>query len=82
MTPKEELTLPSGAKPLLKLGAIAGIVYAASRKLPDVPFSQQTAAQRLEAAAIRFSRGYLIGIGLLVVLGVFGFILELLKGGS
>jgi hypothetical protein len=70
--------LSSQTKTLLKLGAIT---YIASRKLPDVPFSQQTAVQRLEAGAIRFSRGYLIGIGLLFVLGVIGLIAELLKSG-
>jgi hypothetical protein len=59
-------------KTLLKLGAVGAMVYVASRKLPD----EQTAAQRLEAAAIRFSRGYLIGIGLLVVLGIIGLIVK------
>jgi hypothetical protein len=67
----------SQTKTLLKLGAIT---YIASRKLPDVPFSQQTAAQHLEAGAIRFCRGYLIGIGILVVLGIIGLIVEVLGG--
>jgi hypothetical protein len=69
--------LSSQTKTLLKLAAI---VYLACRKPPDVPFSQQTAAQSLESAAIKFARGYLIGIGLLVVLGIIGAIIEGVKG--
>jgi hypothetical protein len=80
MTPKEELTLPSGAKTLLKLGALVGLVYVASRELPDVPFSQRTAAQHLEDTAIRVARGYLIGIGIIVVLGIIGLIVEIIGG--
>jgi len=32
MTPKEELTLPSGAKTLLKLGALAGQLVQNARR--------------------------------------------------
>ncbi|MGA3317052.1 MAG: hypothetical protein ABSC64_11520 [Candidatus Korobacteraceae bacterium] len=69
--------LSSQTKTLLKLGAIT---YIASRKLPDVPFSQRTAAQHLEDTAIRVARGYLIGIGIIVVLGIIGLIVEIIGG--
>ena len=76
MPPKEELTLPSGAKTLLKLGALAGIAYVASRKLPE----EHTAAQHFEAGAMWFSRGYLIGIGIIGVFGIIGLIELVIAG--
>jgi hypothetical protein len=69
---KPEL-LSSQTKTLLKLGAIT---YIASRKLPD----EQTAAEHLEAGAIKFCRGYLIGIGILVCLGIIGLIVAAIGG--
>jgi hypothetical protein len=61
-------------KTLLKLGVVGAIVWTASRKLPDAPFSQRTAAQHLECAAVKFARGVVIGWAILAVLAIIGII--------